>query len=154
MASNNLAPISYSDKPVQPSYTPSMQISPLALPWVALSPGSLLKNWGRREPGNIRGKSCRLPVPWSAGTNVIVTRKWTYKRRLHLEGWWETGFDVWKGCKSRESKIEVRCSWFAGLTRSPCILHSSCTKCVTELRAADASKTRSEIINSLRCYQV
>ena len=29
---------------------------------LASSPGSLLKNRGRREPGNIRGKSCRLPA--------------------------------------------------------------------------------------------
>ena len=29
---------------------------------LASSPGSLLKNGGRREPGNIRGKSCRLPA--------------------------------------------------------------------------------------------
>ena len=43
-------------------------------------------------------------------------------------------------------------------TDSLTILRSSeftCAKCVTELnRAADASKTRSEIVNSLRCYQV
>ena len=29
---------------------------------VALSPGSLLKNGVRREPDNIRKKSCRLPA--------------------------------------------------------------------------------------------
>ena len=29
---------------------------------VVLSPGSLLKNGGKKEPGNIRGKICRLPV--------------------------------------------------------------------------------------------
>ena len=74
---------------------------------LASSPGFLLKNGGRREPGNIRGKSCRLPPPWSGGTNRnktmctrafcplskrSSTRKWTCKRRLHLEGGWKTVF--------------------------------------------------------------
>ena len=30
------------------------------------------KRGGRREPGNIRGKSCRLPAPCSGGTNQIA----------------------------------------------------------------------------------
>ena len=30
------------------------------------------KNGGRREPGNIGVKSCRLPVPVSGGTNQIA----------------------------------------------------------------------------------
>ena len=29
------------------------------------------KNRERREPGNIRGKSCPLPAPWSGATNQI-----------------------------------------------------------------------------------
>ena len=45
---------------------------------VASSPGSLLKNGGRREPGNIRGKSCRLPAPCSGGTNQIAERNHVY----------------------------------------------------------------------------
>ena len=41
-----------------------MQISLLAMPWVASSPGSLLKTGGEeREPGNIQRKSCQLPAP-------------------------------------------------------------------------------------------
>ena len=39
---------------------------------LALFPGSLLKKQRRREPGNIRGKSCRLQAPCSGGTNQIV----------------------------------------------------------------------------------
>ena len=39
---------------------------------LALSPGSLLKNGGRREPGNIWGKSYRLLPPCSGGTNQIA----------------------------------------------------------------------------------
>ena len=45
---------------------------------LASSPGSLLKNGGRREPGNIRGKSCRLPAPCSGGTNQIAERNHVY----------------------------------------------------------------------------
>jgi len=41
----------------------------------------------------------------------------TYKHRLHLKG--EKQFSgVWKGRKSRESKI---CSWFVGLPSLPCL---------------------------------
>ena len=64
---------------------------------LASSPGSLLKTGGR-EPGNIRGKSCQLPPPCSGNTRHFVhsaklsTRKWTYKHRLHLKGWWKTVF--------------------------------------------------------------
>ena len=63
--------------------------------------------------------------------------------------------DVQKGRKSEESKIEVQYSW---LRDRLTILHSSkCTykKCVMELnRAVDASRTKSKVVNSLRCYQV
>ena len=77
-------------------------LAPVSL---ASSPGSLLKNGRggeRREPGNIRGKSCWHLAPCSGGTNQIAERntcthdilytqqkivnsRWTYKRRLHLE---------------------------------------------------------------------
>ena len=33
---------------------------------------------GRREPGNIRGESCRLPPPCSGGTNQIAERNHVY----------------------------------------------------------------------------
>ena len=42
------------------------------------SPGSLLKNGGRREPGNIRRKSCRLLPPCSGSTNQIAERNHMY----------------------------------------------------------------------------
>ena len=36
-----------------------------------------------------------------------------------------------------------------------CSSECTCTKCITELNTtADASKTRSKIVNSLRCYQL
>ena len=44
---------------------------------LASFPGSLLKNGGRREPGNIHG-SCRLPPPCSGGTNQIAERNHVY----------------------------------------------------------------------------
>ena len=45
---------------------------------LASSPGSLLKNRGKREPGNIRGNSCRLPAPCSSSTNQIAERNHRY----------------------------------------------------------------------------
>ena len=45
---------------------------------LASSPGSLLKNGGRREPGNICRKSCQLPVPGSGGTNQIAEQNHVY----------------------------------------------------------------------------
>ena len=63
--------------------------------------------------------------------------------------------DVWKRRKSRESKIKVCCSWFAGPTRSVTIFCSSeftCTKCIhgTEHNC----RCLEDKENSLRCYQV
>ena len=45
---------------------------------VASSPGSLLKNGGRREPGNIRGRSCQLLVPCCGCTNQIAEQNYMY----------------------------------------------------------------------------
>ena len=45
---------------------------------LASSPGSLLKNGGRREPGNIRRKSCRLLAPCSGGINQIAVQNHVY----------------------------------------------------------------------------
>ena len=45
---------------------------------LASSPGCLLKNGGRREPGNICGRSCRLPAPCSGGTNQIAEQNHMY----------------------------------------------------------------------------
>ena len=45
---------------------------------LALSSGSLLKNGGRREPGNIWGKSCPFPPPCSGGTNQIAEQNHVY----------------------------------------------------------------------------
>ena len=45
---------------------------------LASSPGSLLIIGGRREPGNIRRKSCRLLAPCSGGTNQIAERNHVY----------------------------------------------------------------------------
>ena len=96
-----------------------------------VSLGSLLKNGGRREPGNIHGKNCRLPPPCSCGTNQIAEQNNVYRwhfvysakncqlLRLHLEGWWKQFLDVRKRRKSTESKIKVCCSWFAGSHCSP-----------------------------------
>ena len=84
---------------------------------------------GRREPGNIQGKSCQLPPPWSGSTNQIAERNHVYTwhflhsaKSFQLENELvsvdytskvgEKQFsDVWKGLKSRESKIKVCCSW-------------------------------------------
>ena len=100
-----------------------------AKPQVASSPGSLLKSRGRREPGNIRGKSCRLPAPCSGGTNQIAERNqvhtWHFvhsAKNCQLEmNLWVQKVDKKQFLdvqKSRESKIEVHCSWFAGPNRS------------------------------------
>ena len=93
--------------------------------------------WGGREPGNICGKSCQLPLPCSGGTNQIAARNHMYTRQFvhsakncQLENWiyklhytskiGEKQFsDVRKRLKLRESKFKVCCSWFAGLIRSP-----------------------------------
>ena len=47
--------------------------------WLLASfPGILLKNWGRREPGNICGKTCWLPAPGSGSTTQIAERNHKY----------------------------------------------------------------------------
>ena len=48
-------------------------LSVLSADKVASSPGSLLKNGGRREPGNIRGKSCRYQSDCRTKPRVHVT---------------------------------------------------------------------------------
>ena len=72
-------------------------------------------------------------------------KAWTIPQKL----------DVRREQKTKESKIIVH---FGLRDSSLIILGSSeftCTKCVTELnRAADASRTKSEIVNSLCCYKV
>ena len=139
------------------------------------SSGSLLKNRGMGEPGNIRGKSCRLLLPCCGGTNQIAERNHVYtwhfvhsaKNCQHENELVSVDYtsivgekqllDVRKGCKSRKSKIKDFLLLVCG-TDSLTILCSSeftCTNCVMELNTtADASKARSEIVNSLRCYQV
>ena len=123
---------------------------------VALSPDSLLKNGGRREPGNIQGKvvdfrhhalvdPIRLQNESTYTRDILSTQQKNCQLENELVSLDYTSkvgerqfLDVRKRCKSRESKIKF-----------------TCTKCVTELNTtAVASKTRSEIVNSLHCYQV
>ena len=88
--------------------------------WLLASfPGILLKNWGRREPGNICGKTCWLPAPGSGSTTQIAERnhkytwhfvhsakklpisKSTYKHRLDLKSWRKTVFECVEGMQAQ-----------------------------------------------------
>ena len=95
------------------------------------------KKRGRKEPGNIHRKSCRLPLPCSGGTNQIAERNHMYTRHfvhsakncqlenelISVDYTLKVGekqfSDVRMRRKSRESNIKVCCSWFVGPTRSP-----------------------------------
>ena len=61
--------------------------------------------------------------------------------------------DVRKGSKSRDSKVEVHCSWFTGPIRSPYFAAPSLhVQSVSQNSAA--LRMPSKVVNSLRCCQV
>ena len=142
---------------------------------LALSSGSLLKNGGRREPGNIWGKSCRLLPPCSGSTNQIA--EWNHMYTWHFVHSakncqlknelvsvdytpWRLVRNSFRMCgrgaspeSSRSKFTVVGCG--TDLLTILCSYEFTCTKCITKLNTTtDASKMRSEIVNSLCCYQV
>ena len=77
---------------------------------------SPLKMKGRESVVTFVGKSCRVPPHCCGSTNQVAEEttcrctcdilstqqsnsKWTYKRRLHLEGWWKTVFGCVEGAQ-------------------------------------------------------
>ena len=140
---------------------------------LALFPGILLKNGGRREPGNICGKRCWLPAPGSGSTTQIAEQNHKYtwhfvhsakncqlENQLISTDWTskvgEKQFsNVWKGCKSRQSKIKIHCSWLPGPAHSPCFTVPSLHVKImpqNSNRFAGASRTKNYVVNSFHWY--
>ena len=67
-----------------------LQVSAIRRLWMkerqtSLAPGPLLKNRGRRKPGNIHRRGCWFQAPGSSGTNQIAEQNHLYRWQLSTQ---------------------------------------------------------------------
>ena len=133
--------------------------NPFPPPFLASFPGSLLKTWGRREPGNIHEKGCQLPAPDSGGTNDCIMKLHvmfcplskhcqilTKPRRFKKNHFWMCG----RGTSPRSKFTVVGLRYWLAQHTLQLLVYMYNVHQRTQL----SCMCFKEIVNNLRCYQV